>query len=237
MIEAFNVTVAIASDIHIYKSVLAIHRTLSHILPRKILVFTSKIDEWKSHLSKVPIRCHVEIIKSSPLNSLQCYSNFIIYELHKYIETSHCLIIQHDGFAVNHRAWKDSFLEYDYIGAPFVPRRKSSYSKDSAGNFWSVGNGGFSLRSARLLQAPTIYNLKDNTEYTSGHEDGFFCVYHRSFLEKNGFVWADSYEALHFSIEKPSLSHILTLESIPFGSHGRLSPHVYRLSSILNAYS
>ena len=53
------------------------------------------------------------------------------------------LIIQHDGFILNHKAWDNEFLNYDYIGAPV---------------YWmgnkliEVGNGGFSLRSKKLLK-------------------------------------------------------------------------------------
>lgn len=65
----------------------------------------------------------------------------MIKELNKYIETSYVLIIQYDGFILNPDAWTDEFLEYDYIGAPWW------YTDDC-----NVGNGGFSLRSKKLLE-------------------------------------------------------------------------------------
>ncbi len=57
--------------------------------------------------------------------------------------TEHVLLVQWDGYVVNPGAWDPAFLECDYLGAKW---------------FWHedgmrVGNGGFSLRSRRLLAA------------------------------------------------------------------------------------
>ena len=51
--------------------------------------------------------------------------------------------MQWDGYAVNPGAWDAAFLDCDYLGA------KWSWHKDAM----RVGNGGFSLRSRRLLLA------------------------------------------------------------------------------------
>ena len=72
------------------------------------------------------------------------YSNFCIRELCKYFSTSHCLIVQHDGWVVNPAAWRDEWLEYDYIGCQTVWTEPGENGKG--------GNGGFSLRSRKLLQ-------------------------------------------------------------------------------------
>ena len=61
---------------------------------------------------------------------LEGYSEFVIRELHKYVDTSHCLLVQWDGYVLNPKSWLPQFLDYDYIGAPWN------------GNV--VGNGGFS---------------------------------------------------------------------------------------------
>lgn len=73
--------------------------------------------------------------------TIEGYARFVLQELHRHIETSHILLIQHDGFVLNPAAWTDEFLDYDYIGAPL-------WFSDGA----NVGNGGFSLRSKRLLE-------------------------------------------------------------------------------------
>jgi len=71
------------------------------------------------------------------------YSEFIIKELYKYVTGDHCLIVQHDGYVIDHLMWRDEFLTVDYIGAPWPPE-------------WGfknrVGNGGFSLRSKRFME-------------------------------------------------------------------------------------
>jgi hypothetical protein len=47
------------------------------------------------------------------------YSRFMIESLSAYIQTSHCLVIQSDGFVLDAARWHHRFLEYDYIGAPW----------------------------------------------------------------------------------------------------------------------
>ncbi len=84
-------------------------------------------------------------IQCEKIESLKEYSAFCVHRLHKYIDTSHCLIIQHDGWIVNGDAWQDSWLEYDYIGG--------NTFWTGAGPDGKGGNGGFSLRSKRLLEA------------------------------------------------------------------------------------
>ena len=76
------------------------------------------------------------------INSKQAYSKFILQELHKYIKTDFVLIVQWDGWVINASAWRDDFLNYDYIGAvwPWHPEGLR------------VGNGGFSLRRERLVE-------------------------------------------------------------------------------------
>ncbi len=76
------------------------------------------------------------------INSSNEYSAFMLRELHRYIDTEFVLIIQWDGYVVHPRAWTNEFLQYDYIGARW------HWHPDGM----NVGNGGFSLRSAKLLQ-------------------------------------------------------------------------------------
>lgn len=87
----------------------------------------------------VPDDCRLEVIQE--FASIEGYSRFILKELYRYINTDYVLIVQWDGFVLDPRRWDTAFLEYDYIGAPW-PQYESSAR---------VGNGGFSLRSRRLL--------------------------------------------------------------------------------------
>ena len=155
----------------------------------------------------------------APIQSVDDYSDFIIYELHKFIESRHCLIVQWDGFVINERLWTDEFLTYDYIGAPFTPRPDDpGYAADEQGQFYAVGNGGFSLRSKALLQAPTDLQLRRPAWSGSKNEDGFFCVENRRRLEAEGFRWAPESLAARFSNECGVLDRRFLRRS--FGFHG-----------------
>ena len=53
----------------------------------------------------------IEYISIPPLNSVDDYNEIIFQDLHKYFETSHCLIVQADSFVVNSNLWDDKFLK------------------------------------------------------------------------------------------------------------------------------
>jgi len=103
-----------------------------------------------------------------PLQSRAYYSRFVLHELCDHVETSHALLVQWDGFVRDGRRWRDEFLEYDYIGAPWPQYRDGM----------AVGNGGFSLRSRKLLKATSIVPATDEPE------DVAICRTHRKMLEQ-----------------------------------------------------
>ena len=210
-----NISIVAISDIKLKETISALTKSSQSLNPKKSFLFTSKIIYLNKYQSEL-----IDIVQIAPINSIEKYSNFIIYELYQYLDTSHSLIVQWDGYICNQNKWDPNFLKYDYIGAPFVPRDSdNNYSRDKNGNFFIIGNGGFSLRSKRLLQAPKKYELKDDFTLTNFHEDGFFCVLHRNFLESKGFLWAPFNIAKEFSIESP-LS-FQDLKNLPFGFHGK----------------
>jgi Protein of unknown function (DUF5672) len=101
------------------------------------------------------------------------YSVFAIYLLHNYIDTEYALIVQDDGWVLNGAFWRDEYFEYDFIGAPTHLARihdsgKIHFSRQYE---WAhllpkhqsdveiLMNGGFSLRSKKLLSAPSKLNL------------------------------------------------------------------------------
>lgn len=90
---------------------------------------------------KVP--AGIEVIPIAPIGSRDAYSRFVLKDLVAHVETPHVLLVQWDGYVVNPDAWDGAFAQVDYLGARW---------------FWhddghDVGNGGFSLRSRRLLEA------------------------------------------------------------------------------------
>jgi hypothetical protein len=159
----------------------------------------------------------VEIIKCEPLNYEQ-YNHFIVYRLQEYINTTHCLLVQNDGYVVNPDKWQDEWMQYDYIGALWpLPQDDFSF-RDQDGNIQRMGNGGFTLRSKKLLCAANDLDLEWKQYYGFYHEDGFFCCHNRSKYESIGCKFATIEVAAEFSHETMVAENY---GKIPFGFHGR----------------
>lgn len=134
------------------------------------------------------------------------YSDFVIRELNNYVNTTHVLIIQSDGFITNIDKYDERFFEYDYIGAPW--RNISHY------NFIRVGNGGFSLRSKRFLEICQKYCP------THGfNEDHLVCITYRHIFLQNGIKYAPLEIASLFSYESNIDDKITPYDT--FGIHGK----------------
>jgi len=225
-----KIQIVAISDLHLEKTVKSLLKTQNSLKGSEACFFTSKSEEVKAIITN---KKKINIISINPINNHKDYNYFIIYELYKYIKFKHCLIAQWDGFSMCDWMWKDYFFEYDYIGAPFLKRKKDkSYCIDKNGLFRSVGNGGFSLRSKRLLEAPTKLALKDEPSFTNFHEDGFFSVLHRPQLESLGFKWPKENIARQFSQEKAR--NIIDLIRPSFGCHGKLYSFISYIWSPLN---
>jgi len=143
-------------------------------------------------------------------NGIDDYSHFMLYELWKVIESEYCLVIQADGYVLNPECWRDEFLNYDYIGAPW-PKKEDAYI-DPFGKHQRVGNGGFSLRSKRLLEVPRNHivpwevntgNFYKHMNAASLAEDGNICVHNRHVFEGAGMSFAPLEVAMDFSRELP----------------------------------
>jgi hypothetical protein len=117
------------------------------------------------------------------------YSRFMLRGLAEHIPTSHALCVQWDGFVLHGSAWDPAFLEYDYIGAPW-PHFTDAHN---------VGNGGFSLRSRRLLEACCDLPF-DGTQL----EDVLICRQWRPELERRGVRFAPDPVARRFAYERTS---------------------------------
>lgn len=127
---------------------------------------------------------HVAI---APLAGRAAYSHFVMKDLLRHVETEHVLLIQWDGYVVNPEAWRDDFLDHDYIGARW------GFHQDAH----CVGNGGFSLRSRRLLEA-----LQDPEIDRFEPEDEMICRHYRPMLESRyGMRFAPPEVADCFSFE------------------------------------
>lgn len=165
---------------------------------------------------------YVELCFIDRVNSIDQYSYNMIYKLGDYIDTKFALVIQSDGYVINPSSWREEFLEYDYIGAPFMlPQDNFSY-RDINGNIFRVGNGGFSLRSKKLIDLPNDLKLEWKSFHGFYNEDGFICAMNRHIYEENGCKFAPIDVAKYFSHEAdiPEIQGI-----IPFGFHGKWSKY------------
>lgn len=146
------------------------------------------------------------------LSSIQDYNTFMIRDLVHYFNTSHVLVTQWDGFVWNPQLWKDEFLQYDYIGAPWPPELLHTQLHKDRG--YLVGNGGFSLRSKKLQQV--LHDHYHNLDFTHPSEDVVICQFNREFLESQGCVFAPPELARTFSWECEAYTQHT------FGVHARL---------------
>jgi Flp pilus assembly protein TadD len=148
----------------------------------------------------VDVPAGIDVATIAPLASRDDYSRFVLKSLAHHVDTPHVLLIQWDGYVVNPGAFEPSFLECDYIGAKW---------------FWfddgmRVGNGGFSLRSRKLLTA-----LQDPRIELTEAEDITIGRAYRPLLEReHGIRYASEAIADRFAFEAAYPA------GLPFGFHG-----------------
>ena len=116
------------------------------------------------------------------------------------------ILIHWDGWIVNPSCWRDEFLQYDYIGAPW-------WYDDGL----NVGNGN-AIRSMRLMRF-----LQQNTAefpLTTYKEDDLISRTYRPMLQRHDFKWPPETLASQFSFEctRPSWSsrHFMFHDSFNF---------------------
>jgi hypothetical protein len=147
----------------------------------------------------------VKMITERLFQGREGYSKFCISDMAKHIDTSHVLIIHPDGYIQNPSAWNNEWLEYDMIGP-------SWWFKDGK----NVGNGGFSLRSKKLLDILATLELE---QYHP--EDEVICRQLRRWLEDNhGIKFAPTDVADRFAIEAYNVPAPDNVYSGQFGFHG-----------------
>src|SRR3990167_8363819 len=145
----------------------------------------------------------IEVIKIDKLD-YKGYNEFVAMELWQHIGSDYILLVQNDSWILNGKKWDNEFLKYDYIGSawPIPPEEDKTTYRTPNGRLVRVGNGGFSLRSRRLLRAPTILGLNFTDNGTGfWHEDGSICVHHGDTLVDAGIRFAPVELAAQFSTE------------------------------------
>lgn len=196
-----GVTLCAVTSVNLAATILAMARTLEIVRVDHALLFTDRpVDAPPPGVHCVPI---------APLRCTADYSRFMLHELHRWIETAHCMVIQWDGYPLHAGHWNRTFLEFDYVGAPW-PQFDDGHD---------VGNGGFSLRSRRLLQACLDPRFDDD----GAAEDLVIARRNRAFLEREHAIrFADRETAARFSIERPiaNLHGCADALACAFGFHG-----------------
>jgi len=159
----------------------AIDRTLQCVDAKEVITVSDK--EFYSGARNVYIHC------GTPFDKI---CQMMLKGMGNIVNTEHALFVQWDGMAYDKNMWDDDFLKFDYIGAPWpfiVTDNK-------------VGNGGFSLRSKKLMDKLTS-DPRIKIGGTFGHsEDAIICQQERKYLEyKYGIEFADIDTASRFSLE------------------------------------
>ena len=187
-----TVTLCAVTSVNVEATVAALRSCLRQIKFCDALLLTDReVGDLPAEIRKVPIR---------PIESGRAYSHFMLCQLAEHIESDHCLVVQWDGFVADPAQWDDRFLDYDFIGAPW-PQFSDGHD---------VGNGGFSLRSRKLLEACR------SPDFAVSHpEDVAIGRINRNFLEReHGIRFADRGTAARFSFERSRA------DQPSFGFHG-----------------
>tara|TARA_B100001123_G_C14949031_1_gene882888 strand:- start:22 stop:720 length:699 start_codon:yes stop_codon:yes gene_type:complete len=209
-IELPDVTLLAITSVDIDETQLAMRISLHNIKFGAVKFLSSKLPK-----KKYP---DIEYI-SIPTIDVLGYSKIIIQDLHKYFKTSHCLMVQSDSFVVNSNLWKNEFLNFDYIGAPWSEKVNvnTNLVLDMKKN--QVGNGGFSLRSHKLTKITSKINF-DSLKFPLKSEDVIICHYLYEDMIKNGVHFAPAELAAKFSMENENHLFGQDANSV-FGFHGK----------------
>jgi hypothetical protein len=182
----------------------AVERTINLFHVDEVLIFSDQPSQWEGY----------SVFQIDKIRSLTDFNRIIFSELPHQLKTDFALLIQFDGFVINPSSFTDFFYNFDYIGAPWP-------SGMLPGHGALVGNGGFSLRSRRLIEILSKYQQFVNFEHA---EDVTICRFLRPMLEEcEGICFAPVEVARHFSSEFEIVKNIS-----PFGFHGlQTLPKVY----------
>ena len=155
-------------------SIKAIETCLEHFAFKTVKLITNRDIGYK----------YQHLIPYDTIRSISDYSKFCVYDLWKYIEGTHCLIVQYDGYILNPNTWTDEWLNLDYIGA----------------NNGAGGNGGFSLRSKKFCKYVSDFYIAEGKNRFHPEDNAYASWNHEKFKD-SGFVYGDTNQMHLFSKE------------------------------------
>ena len=150
-------------------------------------------------------------IKSIAIEKLSYdqYNHFLLDLVDYWPDDSYLMLCQPDGYPIIAENWMDEFLNYDYIGAPW---QHSHFIN-------RVGNGGFSIRSKKYLDACKIL-FDDFPMIAKYHNcEDFLCtnIYYHEMISL-GITFAPLDLAAKFSYENPIAERLFGVDQC-FGLH------------------
>ena len=144
--------------------------------------------------SDTPYFDGAEFVRIPKITSIKEYEKWVLGGMLDFVKEDF-LIIQWDGFVLQPSKWNEEFESYDYIGAP--------HTYDS--NSFQVGNGGFSYRSLKLINAIAEVQSSEGIPKVDLPEDILICHEYRIALEKKGVQFAPVELASQFSFQQEGL--------------------------------
>lgn len=133
------------------------------------------------------------------VDSKESYNLFMLRKLLHYINTQYVLNVETDGYIMNGQYWDDKWLEYDYVGAPWIAG--PTYASRSR-----VGNSGCCLRSLKILRIISELSTDDRIRefkqlYYTIPNDVFISYFIYDDLISSGMKFAPLDIAARFSTE------------------------------------
>lgn len=206
MIKLENVTLLAISSNRADGNIAA----LNHCM--KLIEF--KAVKFLSHKKPQDLPQGIDFEFCPEIKSIYNFDCYAFLELGKHINTSHMLMVQDHAYILRPNLWDDAWLNYDFIGAPWPER--PDFISVSTGEMVRVGNGGFSLRSKRLLDLPKRLMLPVVSDRGYTNDDGLINSFYRKIFLENGIKYAPVEVAAKFSYENPIPEN---KDIYPFGFH------------------
>lgn len=197
MINRPSIAIAIIDTDQYQLALSALNHSLNGFEFNQVLIFSDDEKMWGGR----------QIVQIEKIESINQYNWIVTQLLPNKLTCDFVLIVQFDGFILNPNVFDHEFYKYDYIGAPWP-------------NFdeFNVGNGGFSLRSRRLVEKVSQYPYDD----LAIAEDIFICRYLQAHPDFKEFKFAPKHVAEKFSVEFPAVPFPT------FGFHGIFHlPNIY----------
>jgi hypothetical protein len=158
-----------------------------------------------SHEKPADLPTNIEFIEYPKIENIMDFNHLMWEDIGWMIETSHSLFCQDHATILNSNLFKQEWLDLDYLGAIW-PVVKNSYVANN-GEVVRNGNGGFSLRSTRLMRLPRQMDWELRQEQSYFNEDGNVCCYWRKEMLEQGIKYGTAEDAALFSYETPMLEN------------------------------